>query len=257
MLSALCLVIDGLHHAYVGAYGNTWIETPSLDALAARSLLLDNALSDSTQLEAVYRSYWTGRHAADRRPATPRQLAHVLAAHGVNTTLLTDEPALWEEPLCAGFDSVIRIAHEPCTQPAEQVERTQMGQLLAQAASLLQSVPQPFLLWVHSRGLRGDWDAPLALRQQYVEEEEETPPPDDVAVPRLQLADDYDPDALLALRRAYAGQVTALDRCLGGLMEALQESDRDDQTLLALTAPRGFALGDHRRVGDVDDPQYR
>ena len=36
--NAVVLVVDGLGAAMLGAYGNTWFETPNLDRLAARSL---------------------------------------------------------------------------------------------------------------------------------------------------------------------------------------------------------------------------
>ena len=62
-MNAICLVFDRLHAGYVGAYGNSWIDTPWLDRLASQSLLLDCALVDSPDLERLYRSYWQGWHA--------------------------------------------------------------------------------------------------------------------------------------------------------------------------------------------------
>ena len=62
-MNAICLVLDRLHAGYVGAYGNSWIETPALDRLASRSLVFDRALVDSPELERLYRSYWQGWHA--------------------------------------------------------------------------------------------------------------------------------------------------------------------------------------------------
>ena len=43
-MNVVCLVIDRLQAGYVGAYGNTWIETPNLDRLASQSFLLEHAL---------------------------------------------------------------------------------------------------------------------------------------------------------------------------------------------------------------------
>jgi arylsulfatase A-like enzyme len=36
-VNAICLVVDRLHTGFLGAYGNTWIETPVFDRLAAES----------------------------------------------------------------------------------------------------------------------------------------------------------------------------------------------------------------------------
>ena len=42
--NVICVVIDGLQPAFLGAYGNTWIATPDLDRLAAESFVCDTAL---------------------------------------------------------------------------------------------------------------------------------------------------------------------------------------------------------------------
>ena len=47
----------------LAAYGNTWINTPAIDRLAAESFVLDRAVIDSPQLEIIYRSLWQGLHA--------------------------------------------------------------------------------------------------------------------------------------------------------------------------------------------------
>ena len=39
--NVICLVIDGLQPAFLGAYGNTWIATPQFDHLAAESFVCD------------------------------------------------------------------------------------------------------------------------------------------------------------------------------------------------------------------------
>ena len=67
--SSIILVVDRLGAGFLGPYGNTWVETQSCNRLASEGLLCEFAVSDSPSLESVYRSYWTGRHAMDGRPA--------------------------------------------------------------------------------------------------------------------------------------------------------------------------------------------
>ena len=62
-MNAICLVIDRLHRGFLGAYGNTWIETPAFDRLAAESFVFDQMLVDSPRLGPLYRSFWQGLHA--------------------------------------------------------------------------------------------------------------------------------------------------------------------------------------------------
>jgi len=54
---------------------------------------------------------------------------------------------------------------------------------------------------------------------------------------------------LLALRRAYAAQVSVFDACLAGLLEALDQMPGAERTLLFVAGARGFPLGEHGRIG--------
>jgi arylsulfatase A-like enzyme len=68
----------------------------------------------------------------------------------------------------------------------------------------------------------------------------------------MRLDSDFDPDDLLGIRRAYAGQIVLLDHCIGGLIEMLHELEIRDQTLLWIISPRGFPLGEHALVGSPE-----
>jgi choline-sulfatase len=63
------------------------------------------------------------------------------------------------------------------------------------------------------------------------------------AVPALD-----DPDALRALRRAYYGLVTYVDRKLGELVRALEETGQADRTVVVFTSDHGDMLGERRMV---------
>ncbi len=79
MDNAIVIVVDRLGAGYLGPYGNTWIETPSCNRLAARSVLFEFALADAVDLATVYRSYWQGLHAMS--PDRPiRSLPEMAAA---------------------------------------------------------------------------------------------------------------------------------------------------------------------------------
>ena len=104
-------------------------------------------------------------------------------------------------------------------------------------------------------GLSGAWDAPPKLRSQFADEEDPTPP-DFVDPPDRWLAADYDPDELLGITHAYAGQMAVFDACLGALVDHFEQSGLADKTCLMLLSARGFPLGEHRRVGPCDQPLY-
>ena len=123
-MNAICLVVDRLHAGYVGAYGNTWIETPWLDRLASQSIVFDQCLIEGPQLEGLCRSYWQGWHPllGSNMPDERSALPSLLAAAGVTTTLLTDEPAVARHPLSRAFDSVVELHLPEFAQVADQIE---------------------------------------------------------------------------------------------------------------------------------------
>ncbi len=107
------------------------------------------------------------------------------------------------------------------------------------------------LVWLHAGALRRVWDAPMELRESYTDEDD--PPPAEIVIPPVgQLSGDTDPDEMLALRHAYAGQVTVLDHCLNWFLDAIAAMFPGDSLLLALLATRGYPLGEHTAVGLTD-----
>jgi arylsulfatase A-like enzyme len=251
--SAVVIVVDRLGAGFLGPFGNAWVDTPELNRLASQSLVCETALADSGGLPTIYRSYWTGRHALE--PAGQEtSLSDLARAAGLRARLFTDEPAVAEHPLAAGFAERTLAPLLPA-QRGEELEGTAIGRLFGQAIEKITADEQPGLFWLHSRGMAGPWDAPLALRNQFADEEDPLPP-DIVDPPELRLAEGYDPDELLGLVHAYAGQVALVDAAIGVLLDALDASPLAAETLVVFTSPRGYPLGEHGRVGPCDSALY-
>jgi arylsulfatase A-like enzyme len=257
-MNIICLVVDRLHVGYLGCYGNCWIVTPELDRLASESFVFDQALIDSPRLEDLYHAWWRGGHAAE--PKTGRSserlfLPQAIAALGINTTLFTDEPWFQTPNAESLRQSVAEVIHFPsseATQAANEAEETHFAGYFATAMQWLEQVREPFCLWMHSQGMAAPWDAPLEYRNQYADEDEALPT-SEVQVPRRILPTDYHPDELLSISQAYAGQVSLLDLCVGGLLEQLRESPLGKNTLFVLASARGIPLGEHRQIGAVNE----
>lgn len=252
--SAIIFVVDRLGSGFLGPYGNTWVETQSCNRLASEGLLCEFAVSDSLTLEAVYRSYWTGRHAMDPRPVE-ETLLEIAKKQGVKTILLTDEPQVADHPLAAGFAEKILLPFETTAISAQEIEETQIARLTQAAMDVISRQGEPYLLWIHSRGLSGAWDAPLEYRNAF-RDEDDPQPGDFTAPPLIKKAGPFDPDELLRYVHAYAGQVTVVDLCLGALLDAAEEHRLAKSTLFAFTSPRGYPLGEHGLVGPVEDMLY-
>jgi arylsulfatase A-like enzyme len=257
-VNAICLVIDRLHAGYLGAYGNSWIETPAADRLAAESFVFDQALVDTPRLDLLYRSYWQGWPALvaqvpENRPTLPGLLSDA----GVATALLSDERLVREHPLAVDFDEQVQV--DPPWQPQmaadEAFHETHLARCFVQITDWLRQARGPFFLWCHLASLGTAWDAPCEFRRRYWMEGDPEPTRS-AEVPDLFLAEDHDPDEVLAYAQAYAGQVSLLDTCLSGLWEALEEHPAAKETCLMVTSPRGFPLGEHRRLGACDEALY-
>jgi arylsulfatase A-like enzyme len=254
--SMIVVVVDRLHAGMLGAYGNTWINSTHFDELASQSFLFDQAFIQSPNLDAIYRALWHGE-SAGRAGNTPSEASfpHLVNSAGWHTALITDEHDLLHHPAAATFteQKVIEIADTK--EAASDVADTQMARLFMTATEWLAAARDPFCLWLHSRGMGGCWDAPLDLRRAFADEEDPVPP-DFVDPPKRLLAENFDPDELLGITHAYAGQVMLLDTCLGALADHLDESGFAATTQLTFLSARGFPLGEHGRIGACDQALY-
>lgn len=237
---AIVIVVDGLRAGALGAYGNTWHGTPVLDALACGSVVVESLWAESPELADFYRAVWIDG-----------ELPRFVSAAGGELTFVTDDAALASEADAMPGVEAWQAPRADGETSATDVSETGVARLFAAAAERLDSWEAssssggPRVLWVHARGYRGPWDAPLELRASLLEEGDPdaptfTQPPSNVG------CDDH--DALLAYRTAYAAQTIALDQCLGGLLAAAELAE-GEQLLVILTSPRGFALGEHGVVG--------
>jgi arylsulfatase A-like enzyme len=122
--NVLVLVIDSLRHDYVGAYGNEWIRTPNIDALARESLLFTRAFPEAMPTVPARRSLLMGRRVYpwhDWRPtrnlpgspgwtglgADTTTWLKTLRAHGYWTSYVTDNPFLGFSPEWTGFRTTV------------------------------------------------------------------------------------------------------------------------------------------------------
>ncbi len=61
-MNVIVVVCNGLHLGFLGAYGNSWIETPHLDRLATEGVVFDHHFPENLTTLPTRRSWWTGRY---------------------------------------------------------------------------------------------------------------------------------------------------------------------------------------------------
>ena len=95
--NVLCLAVDRLNADFLGAYGNTWIESPAFNALASSSVLFDSYYATSLDLRALYRAFWRGESPATFRvdqnaseSDAPISLFRALKERGYRTFVVSD-----------------------------------------------------------------------------------------------------------------------------------------------------------------------
>jgi arylsulfatase A-like enzyme len=97
--NVILVIIDSLRRDHVGAYGNDWIHSPTLDALAEESLLFTRAQPEAMPTLPVRRAIHTGMRTWPTRPpsfgwkpipAGQTTVAEILSKEGFGTYLVTD-----------------------------------------------------------------------------------------------------------------------------------------------------------------------
>ena len=165
--------------------------------------------------------------------------------------LLTDEVNLVDHP-AAQFDRIVPITSVPTERAATTTMETQLGNFFAQASTMLSELEPGSLLWLHSRGLAGDWDAPYDYRVRLADDEDPAPPTF-VKSPATWIdPKTADPDELLGFQQAMAAQVFLIDELLGVFLDVLKSLPIWQSTLLCVASPRGCGLGEHGLVGPGD-----
>jgi arylsulfatase A-like enzyme len=265
----LVLVIDGLRASALGAYGNTTYATPALDHLATESLVLDACYAPAVELADVYSALWQSRIPkwATNHDATNRgistSLPRILGDNSYHTTLVTDDSQLLHFESADDFLDCVRVDNvNSGTSLAVDLAETSLAALFATAGEVMQRRSKtsaagasehghPQLIWLHTRGFFGPWDAPLHL-QECLRDTDDPPPIQTATPPDFQLGNNDDPDIAYQYGVAYAAQVMVMDECWRNLNQLLPPNDATEQWLVLLIGGRGYCLGEHQRIGGID-----
>jgi hypothetical protein len=242
----LVVAIDRLNAGFLGPYGNTWVPTRAINRLAGESWLAEFMLTTSSDLPSYYRSAWRGAHPLAQSTAGP-SLMEQWREDGRHALLVTDDADVAALPDAAHFaDRLVSPPSKP--RQANSTPETHFAQLIDATIDRLATVPPKFALWLHAQGMAGAWDAPVELRE-HLRDEEDPPAATFLEPPELRLPEHYDPDELLPITQAYAAQVLVIDEALEALFAAIDDAEFFQNTLVVLTSPRGYLLGQQRWVG--------
>lgn len=247
MRCGIVISVEGLNTGLVGAYGTNTAVTPTLDLLAARGLVLDQCFVDSLDRRQHLISLWCGRHAC-QPGSSSTSLWSELDTGGYDACLITDCSEAAELAEYMGCSRVLLVNVQQNAEAADDWTACGLMEVFVAAIDELESEGGLKFVWIHSRGLRHVWDAPLELRCKFVDPEDPDPP-SQACCPRIEIDDTTDPDEVTGWGQVAAAQVAVVDQALEVILSTVQQrSDADDWSWLILSLG-GVPLGEHGRIG--------
>jgi arylsulfatase A-like enzyme len=205
------VIVDSLRRDHVGAYGNDWIKTPNLDALAKECLLFTRSYPESIPTIPARRAIHTGVRTWPFRdwhpvsdddfkpygwapvPEGQTVLAEVLSTEGINTNIVTDNLHLYRASydFQRGFDTFdyIRGQERDQYRPMMSVSDAQVDKatVAGNDADMREKMRQ-YLANTRYRKTEENWFAPQVFTSagDYLEHVRE-------AQPFFLLVDSFDP----------------------------------------------------------------
>lgn len=275
-MKAIVILMDSLNRRFLPAYGNTWVRTPNIDRLAARSCVFDNHYVGSAPCMPARHDLLTGRLDFLERNWAPVQpfdctLPYMLHKHGIFSHMVTDHYHYFHlggENYHAHFDSWEFIRGQ------EKDNWVSNFGHLPERAHYGADAPQYRLNREQFRG-EADYPSPKTLRhaadwiEKYHQEDrwflmadsfdphEPFDYPDDTDEypdayedklyywPSYSSASQAPQEAIAHARRRYAALVTMSDRWLGKILDVLDKYEMWDDTMVILTTDHGYMLGEH------------
>jgi arylsulfatase A-like enzyme len=175
-MNVILIIVDSLRKDHVGAYGNSWIRTPNLDALAAESLRFTRPYPESIPTIPARRAIHTGMRTFSypKYNTTFRQgetnfgwfpipedqttLAEILSQEGYNTLAITDTYVQFPMSFDRGFDEFrsIRGQENDRYKDPDSVSQERMDKYLP----IQESETRQHLANTQGRKNEKDWFAP-------------------------------------------------------------------------------------------------
>lgn len=227
----LLITVDTLRADRLGAYGYDEPTSPAIDALAAHSVLFEQAQVQSAwtlpSLASLMTSLYTSTHGcwnfASRLDESFTTLAERLRGEGYTTAGVASHVFLDERyGLQQGFDSFdvelvkdFVASHEAIT--SEQVTAKGLAFLAARTDD-----ERPWMLWVHYFDPHATYRVHPGLSERF---------------------------GTSAEASRYDGEVAFTDRAIGELLSGLEAAGLGGETIVVLVADHGEEFGEHGGTG--------
>ncbi|MFT4977964.1 MAG: arylsulfatase A-like enzyme, partial [Myxococcota bacterium] len=271
----LLVTFDTLRRDHVSMYGDSPVETPVLDALAAEGIAYHNAITPMPETLPAHSAIFTGLHPARNKVLSNGHtlsrgyptLAGLLAEEGYATGAFVSSFAVDSR---TGIDQGFQIYDDdffPFVRGFSEIRAAHVG--LKVVMRLFDPTDFPFLLernapvtygraldWIDSNTRRPTFAWVHLFEPHAPYEPHGLPGFEDNGTPGAPVLDHrdilsneasftYTDDVREKLRRLYAEEVAYSDQQLGMFLEQHAALGRDRPLLLIVTADHGEMLGEH------------
>jgi arylsulfatase A-like enzyme len=251
--NVLLVTMETTRADHLGAYGYSRPTSPSFDRMAARGALFESALtvspSTNPSLASLMTSLYPHEHGVRSllRPldTEARTLAEILRGAGYRTgAIQTHHFMKSASGIAQGFDSYEdsfigeRRADEAARLAVRWIEGASRG-------------GRPWFLWVHLVDPHWPYDPPAQAASLFG-------PPDprtldlyrDLSQGRVSMGsvifrNGMSPDLVQSFVNLYDGEIRFMDDALGAILDAVDDTEAEERTIIAVTSDHGEALGEH------------
>lgn len=188
-MNVILVILDTLRKDYVGAYGNQWVSTPTLDEIATNGVRFAGAVPESLPTIPVRRALHTGirtfpfrdwipqkgdtvgLYGWQRIPEDQTTLAELLEQAGYTTALVADTPHLYGPSMNfhRGFSTFrwIRGQHGDSYRPAGAADERRLAGYLTEPLRGSRWLPAlvQYVANTNDRSRVDDWLAPQVFRE--------------------------------------------------------------------------------------------
>ncbi len=266
-MNVIWVVADTFRRDHIGAYGNDYIHTPSLDALASKAVRFDGHHAGGFPTMPTRADHATGRWNLsfmgwEPLPDDVTTLAQILAGNGFHTAAAVDTPFYWRHGMNydRGYGTFFTIQGQEGSgtrvhrvgnhESRDVVERWRVesdrnvAQTMMSAMEWLElHYKEDFFLYIDTWDPHEPWDAPPYYTERY------WPGYDGELIQPIyanwQDAPGFTEERVNKAHATYCGEITMVDTWLGYLLRRVENMGLMENTAIVFTSDHGFYFGEH------------
>ncbi len=284
-MNVILIISDTVRYDYCGCYGNNWVQTPNMDALASESAIMASFFTASFPTGPMRKDVHSGRFTftytnwSEPRHEGEAALSELLAAKGYRTAFIGDtgnseqfRAEFHHKQIISSRSSKLDEIPEDVELPADprklripmnrikNIVRNAMGwdgDEDRRAARTMRAAYRwleeqygdktPFFLFVDTFDPHEPWDPPRYYIDLYDPDYEG----DELMEPAYEPADYAAQREIEHMRCMYAGKLTMVDKWMGYLLDGVDRMGFADNTAVIFTSDHGFYHGEHNLIGKV------